>query len=99
MLRGVALDEPVTDVMNRKPVTVGRGLGATRRSPSCTGAGCVTSRWSTRADAVVELLLDDLLRPAALPNAAVIMAGGEGSRMRPLTEARPSRCSASAASP
>ena len=25
------------------------------------------------------LLLDDLLRPAALPNAAVLMAGGDGT--------------------
>jgi NDP-sugar pyrophosphorylase family protein len=35
------------------------------------------------------LLLDDLLQPVPLPNAAVLMAGGDGSRLRPLTDAIP----------
>src|SRR5262249_5669592 len=35
------------------------------------------------------LFLDDLVAPPALPNAAVIMAGGEGKRLRPLTESTP----------
>ena len=38
-------------------------------------------------DRVVELLLlQDLLSPAELPNAVVLMAGGKGSRLRPYTE-------------
>jgi NDP-sugar pyrophosphorylase family protein len=32
------------------------------------------------------LLLEDLLRPTPLPNAAVLMAGGFGTRLRPLTD-------------
>jgi NDP-sugar pyrophosphorylase family protein len=35
------------------------------------------------------LVLEDLLEPPPLPNAAVIMAGGVGSRLRPLTETVP----------
>lgn len=36
---------------------------------------------------VIELfLLEDLLKPKSLPNWVVIMAGGEGKRLRPLTE-------------
>ena len=35
------------------------------------------------------LLLEDLLRPAPLPNAAVLMAGGFGTRLRPLTDTVP----------
>ena len=38
-------------------------------------------------DRVVQLfLLQDLLVPAQLPNAVVIMAGGKGTRLRPHTE-------------
>src|SRR5207249_8137098 len=35
------------------------------------------------------LFLDELLRPTLLPNAAVIMAGGAGRRLAPLTETTP----------
>jgi NDP-sugar pyrophosphorylase family protein len=90
ILRGVSLESPVEQAMNRTPVVAEPGL-----SPSAALA--LMRRRSIRqvplVDAqrrVVDLLFfDELVAPPSLPNAAVIMAGGEGKRLRPLTEATP----------
>lgn len=90
ILRGVSLDDRVTAVMNPRPVTI--PLGGSREA-----ALAMMQRRSIRHLPVVDergrladvILLDEALRPAALPNAAVLMAGGEGSRLRPLTAAVP----------
>jgi dTDP-glucose pyrophosphorylase len=90
ILRGVSLDERVSSVMNVRPVTIPPGTGR-------EAALAIMQRRSIRHLPVVDaggrlldvVLLDELLRPATLPNAAVLMAGGEGSRLRPLTDALP----------
>src|SRR5262245_40338379 len=90
LLRGASVDGPVTDVMNAHPVTVTPGLGrdetlalmrarAMRHLPVVDGEGRL----------VDVVLLDELLQPPALPNVAVLMAGGDGTRLRPLTESTP----------
>ena len=87
LLRGVSLDGPVTDVMNAQPATAPAGIARDE-------ALALMQRRRLRHLPVVEadgrlvdvLLLDDLLRPAPLPNAAVLMAGGFGTRLRPLTD-------------
>jgi len=90
ILRGVSLASPVADVMNRTPVvapastTRGEALALLRRRlirhlPLVDTDGRL-------ADLV---LLDDLLEPRPLPNRAVLMAGGAGQRLRPLTESVP----------
>lgn len=90
ILRGASLDGAVGEVMNPHP-TVG-SAGVTRDE-----AVVLMQRRSLRYLPLVDarrrlvdvLFLDDLLRPAPLPNAAVIMAGGAGRRLAPLTDTTP----------
>jgi dTDP-glucose pyrophosphorylase len=87
MLRGLSLEGRITDVMNRTPVVVAPGVARTE-------ALALMQRRGMRHLPVVDgdrrivdlLLLDELLKPAVLPNSAVLMAGGSGSRLRPLTD-------------
>jgi dTDP-glucose pyrophosphorylase len=91
ILRGTSLEAKVNEAMNRHPVvgepgmTDGEALAlmrhrAIRHLPLLDGQGRVTDL----------LILEDLLRPRpALRNRAVIMAGGQGTRLRPLTESTP----------
>ena len=91
ILRGIGLDTAVDEVMNRNPVVGARGLAGgdalrmmrahgIRQLPLVDPTGVVTDL----------LLLDDLLEPAPLlANHAVIMAGGEGRRLLPITESIP----------
>ena len=92
ILRGVSLEGKVDEVMNRHPVVGAGGAGPARRpSPSCGRGPSASCRSSTpSAGWWTSSLLDDLLAPPPpLPACAVIMAGGEGRRLRPLTEATP----------
>jgi len=90
LLRGVSLEAPVEQAMNRTPLVAERSL-----APGAALA--LMRRRSIRQLPVVDaerrvvdlLFLDDLVAPPPLPNAAVIMAGGEGKRLRPLTESTP----------
>ena len=91
ILRGASLDAKVDEVMNRNPVVAAETLShpealALMRSRAIRHLPLLDAR-----RAVTELLiLDDLLAPVpSLNNPAVIMAGGEGRRMRPLTETTP----------
>lgn len=89
-LRGVAIDGRVADLMNRQPITAPVGVARDE-------ALALMQRRTLRHLPVVDasgrlmdvMLLDDLLRPVPLPNVAVLMAGGDGSRLRPLTDAVP----------
>jgi dTDP-glucose pyrophosphorylase len=91
ILRGVSLEGKVDEVMNRHPVVGPAGL---RREAAIALMRARSIRQLPLLDAdraVVDLLLlDDLLAPPPpLPARAVIMAGGEGRRLQPLTEATP----------
>ena len=90
LLREAFLDAPVGHHMNTASITgrVGLGRGAAtelmrareiRHLPLVDAAGRL-------ADMV---FLDDVLARVPLPAAAVIMAGGMGTRLRPLTEETP----------
>lgn len=97
MLLGESLETPVSQLLTRKagspypqPVTAPVGTGSTallqlmqeqivRQVPLLDGEG-----------RVVDLVtVDDLLPDRVLPLQAVIMAGGQGARLRPLTENLP----------
>lgn len=86
LLRGESLDTPVLNIMRRDfrslPVsaTTAEALALMQREklhhiPALDEAGKVVHLF----------LLDDLIKPKSLPNSVVIMAGGEGKRLQPLT--------------
>jgi len=90
ILRGVALDAPVDGAMNKAPLVAATGMSASAalalmRSRSIRQLPVVDDRRRV----VDVLFFDKLLEPPPLPNAAVIMAGGRGSRLSPLTESTP----------
>lgn len=90
MLRGVTIDAPVREIMNTAPRTYSVDLPRdditsymrherVRHLPIVDFAG----------RAVDLVILDKLLGPTPQPYPVVIMAGGEGTRLRPLTEHTP----------
>lgn len=90
LLRGLSLSDPITQAMNARPTVApattdrsealarmrARGM---RHLPLVDGGGRV----------VDVLLLEDLLDAGRVPNHAVLMAGGDGKRLRPLTDSIP----------
>jgi dTDP-glucose pyrophosphorylase len=90
LLRGASLDAPVGQNMNPAPITGRAGL---TRSAATELMRARAIRHLPLVDAVGRLadviFLDDVLARVPLPAAAVIMAGGMGTRLRPLTEETP----------
>jgi dTDP-glucose pyrophosphorylase len=90
LLRGVPLDGTVADIMNPTPVTAGPGRGRSAAVELMLARGI---RHLPIVDAgrhlVDVLFLEEQMVPLPLPVPAVIMAGGEGRRLRPLTEGTP----------
>jgi len=90
ILRGVSLDGVVADIMNPAPVTASPGLG---RAAAVELMLARSIRHLPVVDAgrrlVDVLFLEEQIAPPPLPTPAVIMAGGEGRRLRPLTESTP----------
>ncbi|MBI5202011.1 MAG: nucleotidyltransferase family protein [Elusimicrobia bacterium] len=91
ILRGLELSAPIEKVMNRKPFTLPFGLEreeivrAFRREPR----SCVPL--VDRAGRVRELavLSEYLAEPESRGNTVVLMVGGQGRRLLPLTQDRP----------
>lgn len=91
ILRGVGLDEAVRKVMNPHPITAPVGI------PPAELLALMTSRQVKHVPLVDNLgrvigleLLDNLHRsPAIKENPVVIVAGGQGMRLRPLTSETP----------
>lgn len=90
LLRGEGLDVPVQKIMHREfrflPASASEenALALMRRHtlhqiPALDDLGRIVRLF----------LLEDLIKPKSLPNLVVIMAGGEGKRLRPLTDACP----------
>lgn len=91
ILRGASLGAKVEEAMNRAPIVGAPGLSAAE-SIALMRSRSIRHLPLVDADRkVVDLLiLDHLLAPPPpLRNRAVIMAGGEGRRLRPLTDSTP----------
>jgi dTDP-glucose pyrophosphorylase len=90
LARGVALDEPVLPHINTHPITVMPGVTSAEIQRLMTSRN-ITVVPIVRADGTLERLVSqsDLLKEKILDNRAVIMAGGDGLRLRPLTETIP----------
>jgi dTDP-glucose pyrophosphorylase len=89
ILRGSGLDDPIDRVMNRKPTTVSHA-----EDPTVILALMRTTRLRhvpvVEEGRVVGLeTLEDLLSAPERDNAVVLMAGGRGTRLLPLTETTP----------
>jgi dTDP-glucose pyrophosphorylase len=90
LLRGLSLDAPLSQVMNRNPISVAVGAEreevlhlmqkrVLRHIPVIDGEGRV----------IALRTLDEFIRPEPKSNWVVIMAGGVGQRLMPLTEKCP----------
>lgn len=90
ILRGIGLEDPIDGVMNREPTTVRQGedgaalltlmrTSKLRHMPVVDEAGCLVGLET----------LEDLMSAPERDNAVVIMAGGLGTRLMPLTANKP----------
>jgi dTDP-glucose pyrophosphorylase len=90
LLRGENLDSPISAHMKTRPVTIAAGTGS-------RDALDVLRRMAIRSAPVVDALgrvtdlvtLNDLSATMERDTPAVIMAGGRGARLRPLTDTTP----------
>lgn len=90
ILRGVSLDAPVTGVMNEAPTTAREQddremLLALMRQRKLHQVPVLDAGWRV----VGLVVLDDLIGLQSRSNPVVLMAGGLGTRLRPLTDACP----------
>ncbi len=90
LLRGLSLGDPITQAMNAQPTVA---PATTDRSEALARMRARGMRHLPLLDGrgrlVDVLLLEDLLDAGRLPNQAVLMAGGDGKRLRPLTDSVP----------
>lgn len=91
LLRGAALDSPAAAAMNRKPVTLPKDatreeISAAFREKPKSHIPLVDARGRLSALAA---LTDFATIPTRRPNRVVVMAGGAGKRLRPLTANTP----------
>ena len=90
ILAGASLDDAVTGAMNDSPTTAREHddrdvLLGMMRQKRLHQIPVLNAAWR-----VIGLeILDDLITPEAKPNAVVLMAGGLGTRLRPLTNDTP----------
>jgi dTDP-glucose pyrophosphorylase/predicted transcriptional regulator len=86
ILKGISLDRPVTEVMNPHPTVA--NMDDTRDSILATMKLRAVRQIPVldKNDSVAGIeLLNDLIQPRERDNRVVLMAGGIGSRLRPLT--------------
>jgi len=90
LLRGLTLVSKVDEAMNRRPLVASPGIPASEALALMRGRGLRHLPLVDGRRQVVGLLRqEELLEPPPLATCAVIMAGGEGKRLRPLTDATP----------
>ena len=90
MLRGASLDATVDEVVNRAPLVGPAGMSAPEALQVMRARSVRHLPLLDAERRVADMLrLEDLLAPTPLTTRAVIMAGGEGRRLRPLTESTP----------
>jgi dTDP-glucose pyrophosphorylase len=90
LIAGRALSEPVSTIVNPKPVVGTPGMS--RQAMLQLARARRIDQLPIVADdgRLIEILtVRELLEQAALPNRAVIMAGGLGVRLKPLTDTTP----------
>lgn len=91
MLKGLSLDAPLSKIMNKKPLTLRHGTApdAVARFFRANPRGNVPVVDGLGRIRGIAQMSEYLARALERPNAVVLMAGGEGRRLRPLTESTP----------
>lgn len=90
VLRGVRLDSPVSEVMNRNPTTAHESASAADLLALMRRKALHHIPLLDDSGRIVELAtLDALVGVSERPNWVVLMVGGLGSRLRPLTDSCP----------
>jgi dTDP-glucose pyrophosphorylase len=90
MLRGATLDAKVDEIVNRAPLVGPAGLSAPEALRVMRARSVRHLPLLDAERRVADMLrLEDLVAPPPLTCRAIIMAGGEGRRLRPLTESTP----------
>jgi dTDP-glucose pyrophosphorylase len=87
LLRGIALDTVVADIMNRRPASCPAALGRDAALAVMRSADVKQVPLLDTAGHVVGLeIVGDVVKRTQRDNWVVLMAGGLGQRLRPLTE-------------
>ncbi len=87
LLRGTALDTPVAEIMNRDPIACPVSLGREAALTVMRGSDVKQVPLVDDSGRVVGLeLIGDVIKRTERSNWVVLMAGGLGQRLRPLTE-------------
>jgi len=90
ILKGKSLDENIEDVYNKNPLTVSIDENKENIINLCTSRKIYQVPVVDKEGKVVKvILLDELLKPKEYPNKVILMVGGLGTRLRPLTETTP----------
>ena len=90
LMRGLQLDRPVREIMNPHPVTASAGEDREDLLPLMRARGYHQLPLVDDSGRLVGIeTLTELLNPPRRDNCVVLMAGGLGLRLRPLTETRP----------
>lgn len=90
LLRNVPLDNPIADIMNRQPQVMRQGDSLQQARQRMRDQRIHQLPVLDENDSLVDLLLlDDLVAVETQPAVVVLMAGGLGKRLRPMTYETP----------
>jgi len=90
ILKGKSLDDTIEDIYNRDPLVVGENESKKNIIKICKTKKIYQIPVIDAQNRVVSIeILDELLSPEVHLNQIILMVGGLGSRLRPLTEKTP----------
>ena len=90
ILKGKSLEESIKDVYFKNPITVSIDENKENIINLCVSKKIYQVPVVDKDGKVVKImLLDEILKPKEYPNRVILMVGGLGTRLRPLTENTP----------